>query len=73
MLNTIFPAKTVNSVLSAFDKVLADLQEVAAANEAEVTKQRQVILDAQASQRAAEDQISRANAAADKINALLGN
>jgi hypothetical protein len=73
MLNTLFPTKTVDSVLSAFNKVLSDLQEVAAANEAEVTKQRQVILDAQASQRAAEDQISRANAAADKINALLGN
>jgi len=73
MLNTIFPAKTVDSVLSAFNKVLSDLQEVAAANEAEVTKQRQVIIDAQASQRAAEEQISRSNAASVKINALMGN
>jgi len=71
MLNTIFPTKTVDSVLSTFNKVVTDLQEVVAKNEAEVSKQHQVILDAQARSRAAEDQISRANAVADKINDML--
>lgn len=65
------PKKTVDSVLAAFNKMIADLETVADEQDREAARQRQVVADAQAAAAAAEAEAQRASAAITKIKALV--
>lgn len=65
------PKKTVDSVLSGFTKLIADLETVMHDQDVEAARQRQAQSDAAVAAAAAEAEAQRASAAVAKIRALV--
>lgn len=65
-------AKTVDGVLATFNKTIADLQEIEAAERAEAEKQEVIAAQALQSKAVAEAQAARAAKAATRFSKLVG-
>lgn len=62
--------KSVNSVMAAFNKTIADLDEVAQREEAEIKRLNEQITDLEAAQRAAAKERQRAETLRDRLSTL---
>jgi hypothetical protein len=70
----LFPStkKTVDGVLSAFSKTIADLRDVASTNEVQAARHEQEIEDAKKALTSARIERERALSAATKLEGLIG-
>ena len=67
------PKKTVDSVVSAFHAVIADLQEVAQVHTDEAEQHAKTIAEATQAKAQAEAEAARASTAVAQFNKLVGN
>jgi hypothetical protein len=72
LIQSIFPRKTVNDVMSAFHSAVAELNAVAEVHAAEAEIQREVAMTAHAAAFAAEAEAARAAEVMKKLAAIVG-
>lgn len=71
MIRAMLGRKTVAGVLAAFNRTLDDLKQVEAENQAEATRQAQIVLEANAAHDAAIAEASKAREVAEKLTNLV--
>ncbi len=73
IINFIIGKKTVDGVMTVFNKTLADLQQVHRQHSEEAERKTQEALEAQAAAQAATDEARRAAAVSNRLTALIGD